>query len=248
MNPKLDPLVLEYCQTKNKNLKDQIIEKYLPLIEYIARRLAFNKDEIDDLVQVGSIATFKALDRFDVSKNTEFSTFATPNIIGEIKHYFRDKSKVLKVPRKLQELYGKIKNEISLAQQEGRSITIAELALKLDVDEEKIIESMEASQNNRLISLDAPSYKSDGVKSSNTDITLLDQIGTNDTTDLVINKETLKQAILKLSSRERRIVYLRFYGGLSQSEIADRLKISQMHISRLLSRSIRKLKTELKRF
>ena len=76
MNPKLDPLVLEYCQTKNKNLKDQIIEKYLPLIEYIARRLAFNKDEIDDLVQVGSIATFKALDRFDVSKNTEFSTIS----------------------------------------------------------------------------------------------------------------------------------------------------------------------------
>lgn len=247
MNPKLDPLVAEYCRTKNKALKGEIIEKYRPLIEYISRRLAFNKDDVDDLIQVGCIATFKALDRFDVTKNTEFSTFATPNIIGEIKHYFRDKSKILKVPRKLQELYTKIKSEISKAQQQGISLTVADLAIKLDVDEEKIIESMEASQNNRLISLDSPSYKSEGLKSAGNETTLLDQIGTNDTSEIVINKETLKQSILKLNSRERRIVYLRFYGGLSQSEIAQRLELSQMHISRLLARAIRKLQTDMKR-
>tara|TARA_B100001989_G_scaffold248186_1_gene221451 strand:+ start:894 stop:1640 length:747 start_codon:yes stop_codon:yes gene_type:complete len=247
VNPKLDPLVEEYCRTKNPNLKGEIIEKYRPLIEYISRRLAFNKDDIDDLIQVGSIATFKALDRFDVTKNTEFSTFATPNIIGEIKHYFRDKSRILKVPRKLQELYSKIKNEISKAQQEGISLTIAELANKLDVDEEKIIESMEASQNNRLISLDSPSYKGEGLKSGGTETTILDQIGTNDNSELLLNKETLKQSILKLNTRERRIVYLRFYGGLSQSEIAERLELSQMHISRLLTKAIRKLKTDMKR-
>ena len=115
------------------------------------------------------------------------------------------------------------------------------------MDEEKIIEAMEASQNNRLISLDSPSYKADGYGSTGSESTLVDQIGTKDKSDLLLNKETLKQSILKLSSRQRRIVYLRFYGGLSQAEIAERLELSQMHISRLLTRAIKFLKEELKR-
>ena len=247
MNPKLDPLVAQYCKKKDDNLKPQIIENYRPLIEYIARKLAFNKNDVDDLIQVGSIALLKALDRFQVDKNTEFSTFATPNIIGEIKHYFRDKSKLVKVPRKLQEIHSKVKAEITAAQQKGISLTIAALAEKLDTTEEKVIEAMEAGQNSRIISLDSPSFKSDSYGSGGGEPTLVDQIASNDKEDTLLNKETLKQAILKLNSRERRIIYLRFYGGLSQSEIADRLRLSQMHISRLLSRSIHNLKKELNR-
>ncbi len=248
MNPKLDPLVKEYCDTKNDALKEKILKNYQPLIEYIARKLAFNKNDVDDLIQVGSMALIKALDRFKLEKNTEFSTFATPNIIGEIKHYFRDKSKIVKVPRKIQELYSKIKTEIYEAQMEGSQLTIKDIALKLDVDEEKVIEAMEAGQNVKVISLDSPSYKSDSYGSSgNSEPTLIDQIPTHNKEDSMLNKETLKQAILKLSTRERRIIYLRFYGGLSQAEIAERLELSQMHISRLLSKSIKHLQEELQR-
>ena len=243
MNPKLDPLVKKYVETRDQSLKEDIVKNYKPLIEYIARKLAFHRDDLDDLIQVGSIAVLKALDRFQLEKNTEFSTFATPNIIGEIKHYFRDKSKIVKIPRKLQEIYSKIKQTINVAQQEGRTLTIADLATKLEVSEEKIIESMEIGQNIKVISLDAPTYTSD--KSSGHEPSLLDHIGTNHKEDLLLKKETLKQAILKLNSRQRRIIYLRFYGGLSQSEIADRMQLSQMHISRLLTKSIRSLKEEL---
>ncbi len=248
MAVKIDPLVVEYCETKNQALKAVIIKNYKPLIEYIARKLAFNKNDVDDLVQVGSIAVLKALDRFQLDRETDFSTFATPNIIGEIKHYFRDKSRVVKIPRKLQELYSKIKNEINEAQQNGDSLTISELSLKLDVSEEKILEAMESGQNVRVMSLDSPSYKGDSYKNSNGgEPSLLDQIGTASDVESLLNKETLKQSIMRLSSRERRIIYLRFYGGLSQTEIAVRMELSQMHISRLLSRAVRNLREEIKK-
>lgn len=246
MNPKLDPLVKEYCETKNQNLKEEILTNYKPLIEYIAKKLAFNKNDVDDLIQVGCIALIKALDRFKPEMNTEFSTFATPNIIGEIKHYFRDKSKIVKVPRKLQETYSRVKKEIYDAQLEGIQLTVKDIAKKLEIDEEKVIESMEAGQNIKVISLDSPSYRSDN-SNSNSEPMLIDQIATSNKEESMLNKETLKQAILRLSTRERRIIYLRFYGGLSQAEIADRLELSQMHISRLLSKSIKHLQEELKR-
>lgn len=246
MNPKLDPLVKEYCETKNQNLKEEILTNYKPLIEYIAKKLAFNKNDVDDLIQVGCIALIKALDRFKPEMNTEFSTFATPNIIGEIKHYFRDKSKIVKVPRKLQETYSRVKKEIYDAQLEGIQLTVKDIAKKLEIDEEKVIESMEAGQNIKVISLDSPSYRSDNSNSSSEPM-LIDQIATSNKEESMLNKETLKQAILRLSTRERRIIYLRFYGGLSQAEIADRLELSQMHISRLLSKSIKHLQEELKR-
>ena len=245
---KIDPLVVEYCETKNQALKADIVFNYKPLIEYIAKKLAFNKDDVDDLIQVGSIAILKALDRFDIEREIDFSTFATPNIIGEIKHYFRDKSRVVKIPRKLQELYSKIKNEISVAQQKGDRLTINELAQKFDVSEEKILEAMESGQNVRFISLDSPSYRSDSYKSlGGSEPSLLDQIGTTSEAESLLNKETLKQSIMRLSSRERRIIYLRFYGGLSQTEIAERMELSQMHISRLLSRAIKNLREEIKK-
>ena len=244
MAVKIDPLVVEYCKTKNVALKEQILENYKPLIHYIARKLAFNINDVDDLVQVGSIAVFKALDRFDITRETDFSTFATPNIIGEIKHYFRDKCKLVKIPRKIQELYSKIKNELARCQQEGFNPTIQYLAEKLEVSEEKVLEAMEAGQNSRIVSLDSPTFTD---SSSSSGSTLVDKIGTNDKEDVLLNKETLKQGILKLSTRQRRIVYLRFFGGLSQSEIAERMELSQMHISRLLAKAIKRLREELKK-
>lgn len=243
MSSKIDPLVLEYCETKKPDLRDQIIINYKPLVQYIARKLAFNKSDTDDLIQVGTIAILKALDRFDPEKQIDFSTFATPNIIGEIKHYFRDKSRLVKVPRKLQELYSKIKSELRDNQKNAKSPTIAHLAKKFDVSEEKILEAMEAGQNIKILSLDSPSYSQGVLQSSNaSEPSILDNLGTEHKEELLLNKETLKQALLKLSSRERRIIYLRFYGGLSQSEIAMRMNLSQMHISRILTQSIKNLR------
>ena len=152
MSTKIDPIVVKYCKTKDESLKSEIIKNYKPLIEYIARKLAFNRNDIDDLYQVGSIAVIKCLDRFDLSKNVDFSTFATPNIIGEIKHYFRDKSKVVKIPRKVQELYSKIKSYIAIEQQNGNTPTVFELSKHLEVSEEKILEAMEVGQNHRILS------------------------------------------------------------------------------------------------
>ena len=160
---KIDPLVVKYCKTKDPALKNEIIENYRPLIEYIARKLAFNRDDIDDLIQVGSIAVLKAVDRFKLDKQTDFATFATPNIIGEIKHYFRDKSRIVKVPRKLQEIYSKVKTELTQLQQKGITPTISELAEKLEISEERVIEAMEAGQNVRVVSLDTPTYTSNNA-------------------------------------------------------------------------------------
>ena len=133
MGKKADPLVIEYCKTKNPALREEILVSYRPLIDYIAKKLAFNRSDTDDLIQIGSIAILKALGRFDPSKKTDFGTFATPNIIGEIKHYFRDKSQIVKVPRKLQELHPKIKNTIREAQKSATTLSVADLAKKLKI-------------------------------------------------------------------------------------------------------------------
>ena len=245
MSENIDPLVKEYCKTKTPELRAEIVTNYKSLIHYIARKFAFNRSDTDDLIQVGTIAVLKALDRFEPEKKIDFATFATPNIIGEIKHYFRDKSRLVKIPRKLQELYSKIKTEIRLRQKDGKSPTISELATIFETSEEKILEAMEAGQNIKILSLDAPSYTSDFIKSSKSDPSILDTLGSEAKEDFMLSKETLKQALMKLSSRERRIIYLRFYGGLSQSEIAKRMNLSQMHISRILNISIKHLKRSL---
>tara|TARA_Y100001970_G_scaffold220117_1_gene270272 strand:- start:55 stop:789 length:735 start_codon:yes stop_codon:yes gene_type:complete len=240
--------VVEYCTTQNPELREQILLSYKPLILYIAKKLAYNPDDTQDLIQVGSIALLKALDRFDLSKEVDFASFVTPNIIGEIKHYFRDNNHLVKVPRKLQELYSKVKTEIRVAQKEGLSLRIEDLAQRLDVDEERILECMEAGQSTRVLSLDSPTYKTHDFMRrthSHAGSTLINSVKTETKEDLLLNKEMLKQAIKKLPPRDRRVVYLRFYGGLSQAEIAARLELSQMHISRIILRAVQLLRKHL---
>jgi len=243
LSGKLDPLVIEYCKTKDLKLQDEILRKYRPLVEYIARKLAFNKSDTDDLFQIGSLAILKALNRFNATLDTDFSTFATPTIIGEIKHYFRDKNQLVKVPRKFQELYSKIKTEIRDSQRDGKDPTIQELATKFDVSEETVLEAMEIGQNSRILSLDAPPDQKS--PNSNRESPMIDQLSVTIKEDSVLSKESIKQAIMKLSPRERRIIYLRFYGNLSQADIATRLRLSQMHISRLISKALKNLKRHL---
>ena len=249
MKSKIDPLVVEYIETKNDALREKIITKYQYLTTYIARKLAFNRDDIDELIQIGNIAVLKALDRFQLERNINFSTFAAPTIIGEIKHYFRDNSRLVKIPRKLQELNTKIKAEIKTLQNTGNRITITDLTERLGEKEETILEAMEAGINIRVLSLDNPNYSSPFSQSStHSQTNMIDQIKSHHTEDRYLVKETLKQALKMLPARSRRVCYLRFYGGLSQLEIAERLELSQMHISRLLSKSIKQLRTRVKFF
>lgn len=239
-------LVLSYCETRDPALRDGILIEYKWLVDYIARKFAYNRSDTEDLMQVGSIGLLNSLDRFDPSKDVDFSTFATPNIIGEIKHFFRDKNRIIKIPRKIQELGGKVRSYVRECQGDGRSPTVSEIALALDETEEHVLESMEVSQVALVVSLDSPAYRSGSYEDGNS--TLLDNLGVASTSDAVLIKETLDQALTKLPQREQDVIHLRFFCGLSQVEIGQRLNLSQMHISRLLTKSLHHLKKLLSEY
>ncbi len=236
-----DALIHQYLKTQDESIRDKIVETYLPLVEYVAKKLAFNRDDLDDLIQVGTIGLLRSIERFEPAKEVDFSTFATPNIIGEIKHYFRDKRGILKVPRKLQEQYSKIKKFIKEAQLNGHSPTVPEIAKALELSIETVVESIEAWQSSSVISLDSPAYSSSS-KGDGSSQTLLDSIGGEHREDAMLSRVTLRDAMNKLARRDRKIIFLRFYRGLSQSEIAEKMNLSQMHISRLLTAALKTLK------
>jgi RNA polymerase sigma-B factor len=240
-----EALVKQYVASKNDDLKEGILIAYKSLVEFIARKLAFNIDDLPDLIQVGSIGLLKSLDTYDVNRNIAFSTYASSTVIGEIRHYIRDKSRIVKLPRKLQEQYSKIRQYIKIKSQElDRFPTTSEIAKDLKLSEEDVLESMEAGQSFRVISLDKP-IQTNKSKSSNEKFSLIDNIGTDDKDDLFLNREMLKQALENLNEREKKLIYLRFYEGLTQKEIATRLELSQMHVSRLLSEALKKLRRKI---
>jgi RNA polymerase sigma-B factor len=238
-------LVKEYIKTKKEPLKEDILVAYKSLIEFIARKLSFNIDDIPDLIQVGNIGLLKSLETFDLSRKIAFSTYASSNVIGEMRHYIRDKGRIVKLPRKLQEQYSKIRQFIKIKTQElKRFPTTSEIAKGLGLSEEDILESMEAGQSFRIISLDKP-IQTNKYKTSNEKFSLIDNIGTEAKDDSVLNKEVLKDALKQLNEREKKLIYLRFYEGLTQKEIATRLTLSQMHVSRLLNESLTKLRRRI---
>ena len=195
------------------------------------------------MVQVGSIGLLRALDRFNVERQIDFSTFATPNIIGEIKHYFRDKKNLVKVPRKLVELHSKVKRFIREYHSHGKSPAVSVIAEALEESEEKILECLEANKSSSVLSLDTP-YKSQSHRDTGSSY-LLETLGLEHDEDFYLSKITLFDALETLNTREKRIIYLRFYDGLSQTEIAETLNLSQMHISRLLGKTLIKLQKAL---
>ncbi len=241
-----EQLVLDYHKKPSLKLRDQIVKEFTPLVEYIARKLSFQWEDVPDLAQVGSIGLLKSLKNFDPEKKVNFSTFASANIIGEIKHYLRDKSKIVKLPRRLQEHYYKIRQYIKVALQElGRQPTIQEIAKALDLDEEIILESLEAGQSSQVISLDKPMYVQGSSKDGAENYSLIDSLGTDFKDEQMLNQETLKQALHTLPEREKKVIYLRFYEGLTQKEIAQRFNLSQMHISRIITNAISLLRSKL---
>jgi len=229
----------EYAQTRDRGLRDELVTAHMGLAEYLARRFTNRGEPLDDLVQVAALGLLKAVDRFDPERGLEFSTYATPTIVGELKRHFRDKGWAVRVPRRVQELHLRLGSVIStLSQEMGRSPTIGEIAQAAAVSEEEVLEAIEAGHAYRFTSLDAPSGNDD-------ELSLSAQLGQEDQGLLDSeHRVTLSPLIAQFPPRERMILHLRFFEGMTQSEIATRLGISQMHVSRLLARALAQLRTQ----
>ncbi|MGZ5296356.1 MAG: RNA polymerase sigma factor SigF [Actinomycetota bacterium] len=219
--------------------KESIVMLFQPLTEYLARRFAGRGEALDDLIQVANLGLLGAIDRFDPSREVQFSTYAAATIVGELKRHFRDKGWTIRVPRRLQELGLRINRLLpTMSQELGRSPTIAELATRLEVDDEEVVDAMEAAQAYSTTSLDAP-INEDGR-------TALEALGELDPSMERLDEwASIAPAIRDLPTRERRVLYLRFFGGLTQSEIAEEIGVSQMHVSRILAHTLRVLRGSL---
>jgi len=241
---KLDRYLLRrYHLYGDRKAREQLITMYLPLVRSLARRYASRGEHFDDLVQVGAIGLIKAIDRFDLDRGVELTTYATPNIVGEIKRYFRDKGWSVRVPRGLQELNIRLNKVIDeLVPKLQRSPTIAELAEAANATPEEVLEALETSQAYNSVSLQAAPGGEDGDE----DAGLIDYLGVEEEAyDITEDRTTLAPGFAKLDKRERYILHLRFFEGLTQSQIAERVGISQMHVSRLIRRSLEKLREEI---
>lgn len=224
-----------YERTGDRAVRDELIEAHLRLAEHLARRFSNRGVALDDLIQVAALGLVKAVERFEPGRGLEFSTFATPTIVGELKRHFRDKGWSVRVPRRVQELHVEINSLVGeMTQRFGRSPTIAELARMARTSEEEVLEAMEAAQAYRSTSLDAPTGSGDGESQD-----LAAQLGDEDANLFAAENRVLVDRLLTtLPKREQLMLRLRFYEGMTQSQVADRLGISQMHVSRLLSKSL----------
>ena len=223
-------------------VRDTLIELNLPLVRYAAARFRSRNEPMEDIVQVGTIGLIKAIDRFDCERGVEFPTFAMPTVVGEIKRFFRDTSWSVRVPRRLQELrLALTKASDELSQTLDRSPTVTELATCLGVSEEDVVDGLAVGNAYTASSLDSPSMEDDGGEGS-----LADRLGYEDTAlEGVEYRESLKPLLAKLPPRERQIIMLRFFANMTQSQIGEEVGISQMHVSRLLTRTLAQLREGL---
>ncbi len=226
---------VEFARTRDKRLRDELVEAHLGLAYQLARRFSNRGETYDDLAQVASIALIKSVDRFDPERGVEFSTFATRTVIGELKRHFRDKGWAVRAPRRIQELYLELGHVIeSLSHELGRPPTVAEMADVTRSSEEAVLEALEAGQSYRTTSIDAPDRQDSTMASRLGDV----DAGFGGTEDRMV----LAISLAELSDRERTILNLRFIDGLTQSQIAASVGVSQMHVSRLLTASLAKLR------
>ncbi len=234
MTTEVNAQFAEYARTRDPALRDRLVEEFSGLAHHLARRFVHRGEPLDELQQVAMVGLFKAIDRFEPDRGMQFSTFAVPTILGELKRHFRDTGWAVRIPRRLQELYLQLNRVVAeLTQELGRSPTPAELAARAEVDEEEVLEAMEAGSLYNLASLDAPASADAPAPDP---AALADQFGEVD------ERLTIDRLLSSLPARERAIVELRFFAGLTQSEIAERVGLSQMHISRLLTQSLGRLR------
>jgi len=225
-----------FAESRDEGLRTELVEAHLGLAEHLARRFTHRGEPYDDLVQVSSLGLIKAVDRFDPERGVEFSTYATKTILGELKRHFRDKGWAIRAPRRIQELYLNLGQAVgSLAQELGRSPTINELATETCASEDDVIEALEAGQGYRSASLESGGPDDDGLSS---------HLGVEDRAFGGAEwRAVLLPHLETLPERDREILRHRFIDGLTQTEIATRVGISQMHVSRLLARILANLRS-----
>jgi RNA polymerase sigma-B factor len=228
---------VEYRRTRDRTLRNELVEEHMRLAEFLARRFVHRGEPLDDLRQVALVGLLKAVERFEPDRGLQFSSFAMPTIVGELKRHFRDRGWAVRVPRRVQELHLELDRTIAaLSQELGRPPTPREIAARAGVQEEDVLESMEASSLYRLPSIDAIRSGDDAAGAPAERLGDLDpEMGAVD------NRLAVGELLSLLPEREQTIVYLRFFEGLTQSEIAEHVGISQMHVSRLLVRSLETL-------
>lgn len=221
-------------------LRNHLVRMHLPLVEHLARRFRNRGEPLDDLTQVATIGLIKSVDRFDPERGVEFSTYATPTVVGEIKRHFRDKGWAVRVPRRLQELRLSLTSATAeLSQQHGRAPTVHELAERLAISEEEVLEGLESANAYSTLSLDVPDTDDESPA-------VADTLGEeDDALEGVEYRESLKPLLEELPPREKKILLLRFFGNMTQSQIAQEVGISQMHVSRLLARTLAQLRARL---
>lgn len=235
-----ESLFVRYAQTRDPDIRDALVLVHQNLVRFLAGKFSNRGEPIEDLIQVGSIGLINAIDRFDPERGTKFSTYATPTIVGEIRRHFRDKAWSLKVPRRLQELnLATNKAMDSLSQKLGRSPTIQEIAAAVNASEEETLEAIELGNAYDTVSLDTKLP----YDSESSPLSLAEFLGdTDDSLESLEKFGDLTQALNCLDTREKSIIYLRYFKDMSQTEVATSLNISQMHVSRLQQKALRRLK------
>jgi RNA polymerase sigma-B factor len=243
--PRIDDKILlrRYHEEGDLHAREQLIEQYMSLVRSLARRYSYRGEQLEDLVQIGAIGLIKAIDRFDLERGVELTTYATPNIIGEIKRHFRDKGWSVRVPRGLQELNVQLSRLMEqLTVQLSRSPTIPELAKASGATEEDVLEALESGRAYSSLSLSTGGGGGDGDE----DLDPLESIGSEEHQyEVSEDRAVLAPGFKALDERERKILQLRFFDGLTQSQIAQQVGISQMHVSRLIRRSLEKIRDEI---
>jgi RNA polymerase sigma-B factor len=229
---------VEFARTRDKRLRDELIEAHIGLANQLARRFSDRGEPNDDLAQVASIGLINSVDRFDPERGVEFSTFATRTVVGELKRHFRDKGWAVRAPRRIQELYLELGHTIeSLTQSQGRPPTIREMAQAIGSTEEKVLEALEAGQGYRATSIDAPDREDESLSARLGDVDK--SLGTAE------ERVMLAPMLARLPPRDQVVLRLRFMDGMTQSDIAKKIGISQMHVSRLISASLARLRESL---
>jgi RNA polymerase sigma-B factor len=231
-------LLARYHRHGNLEARRELVERMMPLVRHIARRYANRGEPLDDLIQVGAVGLIKAVDRFDLERGVKLSTFAAPNIAGEIKRHFRDRGWSIRVPRDIQELNAKLTQAVDrLTVKLGRSPTVPELAEACRATEEEVLDAMQGAQSYSTVSFEEPIGENR---------TALELLGEEDEEYLTAERRVLLSAGMRaLAAREQTIMRLRFFEGLTQREIADRVGISQMHVSRLIRRSLDDMRSRM---
>jgi RNA polymerase sigma-B factor len=236
-----EELLRRFAETRDPTLREELVNRFLPLARSLAMRYAGGAEPTDDLVQVASVGLMGALERFDPARGVPFAAFAGPTILGELRRHFRDRVWTLRVPRGLQERIRDVEDAITaLASVLERSPTVAEIAEKLDIREDEVLEAMEASDARRTMSLDQPAAGDDAGDAA----AIGERVGTAEPGyELVEERSAISAGARVLSDLEREVLRLRFVEDLTQSRIAEEVGYSQMHVSRILRRALDRVRT-----